>query len=73
MISLIKHLNQGLDANRRASYLAGMSRSVGRGWPYGHFLPDSIKIVRPLAQALIAAGSTTTSFSTIMVLIVFLL
>jgi len=20
--------------------LAGTSRSVGRGWPYGHFLPD---------------------------------
>ena len=27
-------------ADRGAAYLAGTSRSVGRGWPEGHFLPD---------------------------------
>jgi hypothetical protein len=31
---------RSLIVDRRAAYLAGTSRSVGRGWPYGHFLPD---------------------------------
>jgi len=26
--------------NRGAAYLAGMSRSVGKGWPSGHLFPD---------------------------------
>jgi len=26
--------------NRGAAYLAGTSRSVGKGWPSGHLLPD---------------------------------
>ena len=30
-------------ANRGAAYLAGTSRSVGRGWSSGHFLPDLVK------------------------------
>ena len=35
-------MNLSSVADRRASYLAGMSRSAGRGWPKGHLLPDSI-------------------------------
>jgi len=29
--------------NRGAAYLAGTSRSVGKGWPSGHLLPDQLK------------------------------
>jgi len=29
--------------NRGAAYLAGTSRSVGKGWPSGHLLPDQVK------------------------------
>jgi len=38
--------------NRGAAYLAGTSRSVGKGWPSGHLLPDQVKarvIVRGVA------------------------
>jgi hypothetical protein len=28
-----------------AAYLAGTSRSVGRGWPYGHLLPDCVAMI----------------------------
>ena len=31
----------GTVADRGAVYLAGMYRSVGRGWPSGYLLPDS--------------------------------
>ena len=31
-----------LVANRGAAYFGGTSRSVGRGWPKGHFLPGLI-------------------------------
>jgi len=30
--------------NRGAAYLAGTSRSVGKGWPSGHLLPDLFKV-----------------------------
>ena len=35
-------LNYRSVADRRAVYLAGMCRSVGRGWPKSHLLPDLI-------------------------------
>ena len=42
--------------NRRAAYLAGTSRSVGRGWPTGHFLPDSNRCFVSLAMTNLQIG-----------------
>jgi|GEM_PF-2237228 len=39
MISRTRILNYHSVADRRAAYLAGTSRSVGRGWRFSHLLP----------------------------------
>ena len=50
---------------RRAVYLAGTYRSVGRRWPWGRFLPDllhnSVSMVRPDRWQAWRSGTTRKS------------